>query len=188
MAPQKTPELTLELVADLTGGELLCGQPDLVLSEVGIDSRQALARNSLFVALDGDHFDGHRFVEEAGQKGAAAALISRGEPGDFGDTNSPQMALVRVADTLAALQKLAAGWRALFDIPVVGITGSNGKTIVKDMLASILAQEHTVLRSPGSYNSQVGVPLSLLAIRPEHEVAIIEAGISRVGEMARLEP
>ncbi len=188
MAPQQTPALTLALVAGLTGGELLCGEPDLVLSDVGIDSRQALAKNSLFVALDGDHFDGHHFIDEARKKGAAAALISRGEAGDFGDGDSGPMALVRVDDTLAALQKLAAGWRALFDIPVVGITGSNGKTIVKDMLGSILAQERTVLRSPGSYNSQVGVPLSLLGLRPEHEVAIIEAGISRVGEMARLEP
>ncbi len=177
------PKLTLERIADLTGGELLCGDPELVVSEVGTDSRATFAQNSLFVALDGDHFDGHSFIAEAQRKGAAAAVVSRGEPADY-----PGVALVRVSDTLAALQQLAASWRGLFGIPVIGVTGSNGKTIVKDMLASILAQEQTVYRSPGSYNSQIGVPLSLLGIRPEHEVAVIEAGISRVGEMERLEP
>ncbi len=181
MAPP--PTLTLARIAQLTDGELLCGDPGLVVSEVGTDSRGAFAKDSLFVALDGAHFDGHHYLDDARAKGAAAALISRGGPDDY-----PDMALVRVDDTLAALQRLAAGWRALFDIPVVGITGSNGKTIVKDMLASILAQERTVYRSPGSYNSQIGVPLSLLGIRPEHEVAVIEAGVSRVGEMERLEP
>jgi Alr-MurF fusion protein len=178
----QSPKLTLGRVAKLTGGEIVRGAPDLVLSEVGTDSRQTLAAQSLFVALCGEHFDGHAFVDQAHAKGAAAALVERADA-----VSASTLALVVVDDTLEALQTLAAGWRALFDIPVVGITGSNGKTIVKDMLASILAQQRTVFRSPGSYNSQIGVPLSLLGIRAEHEVAIIEAGISRVGEMARLE-
>ncbi|QDG51644.1 alanine racemase [Persicimonas caeni] len=179
----QSPQLTLEQIARLTGGELLCGDADLVISEIGTDSRAPFAQNSLFVALDGEHFDGHRFITEASEKGAAAALVSHGDPLAY-----PDVALIRVDDTLEALQRLAASWRGLFDVPVVGITGSNGKTIVKDMLASILAQEQTVFRSPGSYNSQIGVPLSLLGIRPEHDIAVIEAGISRIGEMERLEP
>lgn len=157
----------------------------MVISEISTDSRGAFARRSLFVALNGEHFDGHKFVEDAQKKGAAAAMVSRDSGIDSGSI--PGLALIVVEDTLAALQRLAAGWRALFEIPVIGVTGSNGKTVVKDMLANMLAQEHTVYRSPGSYNSQVGVAISLLGIRPEHEVAIIEAGISRVGEMARLE-
>jgi alanine racemase len=166
----------------LAGGDRVSGDSDLEISEVCTDSRAAFARNSLFVALDGDHFDGHAHVNDAAAKGAVAALVSKGSAADY-----PGVALIRVPDTLAALQTLAANWRALFDLPVVGVTGSNGKTIVKDMLSSIVAQERTVYRSPGSYNSQIGVPLSLLGIRPEHDVAIIEAGISRTGEMERLE-
>ena len=183
MSDPQPPKLTLGLVARLSGGELVRGQAELVISDVVTDSRGTFAQDSLFVALRGDHFDGHRFVEDAHANGAAAALISDGDAESY-----PDIALVRVDDTLEALQRLAAGWRGLFDIPVVGVTGSNGKTIVKDMLASILAQQHTVFRSPGSFNSQIGVPLSLLGIRPEHDVAVIEAGISRVGEMERLEP
>lgn len=180
-----SPRLSLETIAHLSGGELHGGEPALLISEVSIDSRGAFARRSLFIALEGEHFDGHEFVETAYKKGAAAAMVSR--RWDASAASIGDMALIFVDDTLAALQRLAGGWRALFDIPVVGITGSNGKTVVKDMLANMLAQQHTVYRSPGSYNSQVGVAISLLGIRPEHEVAIIEAGISRVGEMVRLE-
>jgi alanine racemase len=185
----KTPRLTLKTVAELSGGTILSrgdsSSGELLISEVGTDSRGAFARRSLFVALKGERFDGHGFVKSAHRKGAAAAMVSR--KSQIGPDDVPGMALIQVDDTLAALQRLAAGWRALFEIPVVGITGSNGKTVVKDMLSSILAQERTVYRSPGSYNSQIGVALSLLGIRAEHEVAVIEAGISRVGEMARLE-
>lgn len=178
------PTLTLRTIAELSGGRLVCGDPELIISEVSADSRGVFARNSLFVAIDGEHFDGHRFVAQAAARGAAAALVRRGAGIDPDDI--PNLALIEVEDTLTALQRLAGGWRAKFDIPVVAITGSNGKTVVKDMLASMVAQERTVYRSPGSYNSQIGVPLSLLGIRPEHEVAVIEAGISRVGEMANL--
>ncbi|AWV90960.1 alanine racemase [Bradymonas sediminis] len=180
-----SPKLSLETIAQLSQGELRCEDSALLISEISTDSRGAFARHSLFIALTGEHFDGHEFVENAYKKGAAAAMVSRSA--DIDSLAIPGMALIIVDDTLGALQRLAAGWRALFDIPVVGITGSNGKTVVKDMLANMLAQEHTVYRSPGSYNSQVGVAISLLGIRPEHEIAIIEAGISRVGEMARLE-
>lgn len=177
------PALTPSTVADMAGGELIQGQPDRVLSEVVTDSRGTLPADSLFVAIDGDHFDGHQFVGEATQRGAVAALISDADA----VTCSDDVALILVENTLEALQTLAMRWRQLFDIPFIGITGSNGKTIVKDMLGSILARAWTIHRSPGSYNSQVGVPLALLGIRPEHDAAIIEAGISRVGEMQRLE-
>lgn len=179
------PTLTLRTIAELSGGRIVCGDPELTLSEVSADSRGVFARHSLFVAIDGEHFDGHRFVVQAAQRGAAAAMVNR--RAGFPPATFPGLALIEVDDTLAALQRLAGGWRAQFDIPVVAITGSNGKTVVKDMLASMVAQERTVYRSPGSYNSQIGVALSLLGIRPEHEVAVIEAGISRVGEMAKLE-
>jgi UDP-N-acetylmuramyl pentapeptide synthase len=95
--------------------------------------------------------------------------------------------LIQVADTLNALQDVAASYRGRFSCPLVGITGSNGKTLVKEMLASILCLERKTYRSPLSYNTQVGAALGLLGMRPEHEVALIEAGISLPGEMDRLE-
>ncbi len=174
---------TLADVAKWTGGRIERGDPLADVADVTVDSRALISPNTLFVALQGPRFDGHHFVDQAFEKGATAALIHRGTGSEY----AGEGALVIVDDTLEALQKLAASWRARFSIPFVGITGSNGKTIVKDMLASIVGRHHTVFRSPGSYNSQVGVPLSLLGLSDEHQVAIIEAGISQTGEMESLE-
>ncbi|TXD41640.1 alanine racemase [Lujinxingia vulgaris] len=177
---ESAARLTLGEVARWANGRLDGGDPDTAISEVVVDSRRLLATGALFVALEGPRFDGHAYVRQALESGAGAALVHHGRREEFGEG-----ALIRVADTRAALQAIAAAWRAKFDIPVVAITGSNGKTIVKDMLASMLARGHTVHASPGSYNSQVGVPLTLLGIRPVHDVALIEVGISQRGEMAR---
>ncbi|MBA2662285.1 MAG: alanine racemase [Bradymonadaceae bacterium] len=175
-------KLTLGLVEELTGGRILRGAPDLELFDVVVDSRTTLPGQCLFVAIEGARFDGHGFVSQAIARGAAAVLVHRGAADDY-----PEGAVVIVDNTLRALQQLAAGWRARFEGPVIGITGSNGKTIVKDMLAAIVGQRRTVYRSPGSYNSQVGVPLAVLGIRAQHEIALIEAGISQPGEMELLE-
>jgi len=164
-------------ILQVSGGESE-GLPDS-FAEIITDTRKITGAGTLFVALMGPKFDGHDYVEEALYKGASALVRADWKP-------EITHGVIRVADPMAALQALAAAWRARFEIPVIGITGSNGKTIVKEMLASILARQFTVYRSPGSFNSQVGVALSLLGIRPEHEVAIIEAGISEVGEMERL--
>lgn len=174
---------TLSDIADWTDGEVRGGGTSMEIEEISVDSREVMAPKTLFVALEGERFDGHDFVQEAAKKGAEAALVRREWARQYGG----DLPLVVVDETLEALQRWASGWRGRFDIPVVGITGSNGKTIVKDMLASIVGRNRSVYRSPGSYNSQVGVPLALLGIRKEHEVAIIEAGISRTGEMVRLE-
>ncbi|MEZ4461382.1 MAG: alanine racemase [bacterium] len=166
--------VSLEKLAEITLGTAHGGA---IFGEVVTDSRRPFAAGALFVALKGRNFDGHEHVDDALARGCSCALVS--EP-----VSGPH---VLVDDTLVALQRLAGWWRRQFDIPVIGITGSNGKTIVKEMLASILSREMTVWRSPGSYNSQVGVALSLLGIRSAHDVAIIEAGISQPGEMDRLE-
>lgn len=168
--------LGLRQIAEITGGRL-SGPTDLCVTEVITDTRRPFAAGALFVALSGPNFDGHDHVGDALRRGCAATLVSRPVKGPH----------VLVDDTLVALQALAAWWRQQFSIPVIGITGSNGKTIVKEMLAAILSRKFTVWRSPGSYNSQVGVALSLLGIRRNHDVAIIEAGISLPGEMTRLE-
>ncbi len=183
--------LTLREVLEFTGGRLVGTDTDAdpdtdaepalqSFSEVTVDTRAIFNDHSLFIALRGPRFDGHDFLDEAFHRGAVCALVEEIPdplPGP----------VIRVDDTLAALQSLAAHWRRKFSFPLIAITGSNGKTIVKDMLASILGRRMTVYRSPGSYNSQVGVALSLLGLDHTHEVAIIEAGISQPGEMDRLQ-
>lgn len=179
--------ITPGLVETWTGGRVVCGDRALEFSDVVIDSRGTLPARSLFVAIEGVRFDGHLFVEQAFERGAMGAVVRRGFFDSFDSSKIPAgAAIIEVGDTLQALQQIAGGYRSEFGGIVVGITGSNGKTIVKDMLGSILGQKFTVYRSPGSYNSQVGVPLALLGTRAQHEIALIEVGISQVGEMARL--
>lgn len=173
---------TIEAIADIVGGTLVRGPEFAVVHEVATDTRVPLGSATLFVALRGENFDGHHFLVDAASRGALAALVDR----DHAD--APRFdAVITVDDTLAALQALAAEHRRRFDGTVVGITGSNGKTIVKEMLASIVGRHVTTFRSPGSYNSQVGVAHSIFGLRDAHEVAIIEAGISERGEMDRLQ-
>ena len=155
------------------------------VSGVSIDTRKPIGENRIFWALKGSHFNGNDFARLALELGAKAAVVEREEllAGDL-----PAGATMMVCgDTLQALQTLATRYRSRFTIPVIGITGSNGKTLVKEMLASILCQERRIYRSPLSYNTQIGAALALLGLRPEHEIAIIEAGISLPGEMERLQ-
>jgi alanine racemase len=155
------------------------------LSGISIDTRKPAGEDFVFWAIKGQHFNGNDFAEEALNSGVRAAVVSREDL--FGKPVREGATLIQVPDTLAALQDLATWYRSSFSYPVVGITGSNGKTLVKEMLASILCLEQKVYRSPMSYNTQVGAALALLGMRPEHQVALIEAGISLPGEMDRLE-
>ncbi len=177
--------LTLGDVVSATRGELLRGDLGRAIARVCTDTRDPLLPDALFVPLSGPNFDGHDHLGAAATLGAGAALVARSH--GVADVPAGIAHVVVVDDTLDALQAIASAWRDRFVGEVVGVTGSNGKTVVKDMLAAILAREHTAWRSPGSFNSQVGVALSLLGLRPEHDVAVIEAGISKPGEMARLE-
>ncbi len=148
------------------------------------DSRRVVhPEAAIFWALTGPRHDGHDYLAEAYRKGVRQFVVARApEPGAF-----PEAAFWVVDDTLAALQRLAAHHRRQFRGPVVGITGSNGKTIVKEWLYQLLCHDRRVVRSPLSYNSQVGVPLSVWQLQPLQELAILEAGISQPGEMTRLE-
>jgi UDP-N-acetylmuramoyl-tripeptide--D-alanyl-D-alanine ligase len=150
---------------------------DSGLSGVGTDTR-ALQPGELFVALRGPHFDGHDFLEQAHAAGAAGALVER-------RVDSPLAQLV-VADTRLALGRLAAAHRARYAIPLVAVTGSNGKTTVKEMLAAILGQQGPVLATRGNLNNDIGMPLTLLRLRPEHRCAVIEMGANHPGEIAYL--
>ncbi len=157
--------------------------PEARVEQLLLDSRAITApRTALFFALAGQRHDGHRFLDNCYRAGVRHFVLSRApDPGAYPEAN-----ILMVDDTLAALQQLAAYHRAQFDLPVLGITGSNGKTVVKEWLAQLLPAEFRLVRSPKSYNSQVGVPLSVWGIRPEHRLGIFEAGISRPGEMERL--
>ncbi|MFT4045506.1 MAG: UDP-N-acetylmuramoyl-tripeptide--D-alanyl-D-alanine ligase [Solimonas sp.] len=163
-------ELAAPLDAELRGR-------DRRFSQVSTDSR-AMLDGALFVALKGERFDGHAFVAQARAAGAVAALVS-----EFVDVDIAQL---KVGDTLVGLQWLARLWRQRFDIPVVAVTGSNGKTTTKQMLAAILRARGPVLATQGNLNNHIGVPLTLLRLRGEHRTAVIEMGANHLGEIARL--
>ena len=158
-------------------------RPDRIVQKIRIDSRKVLrSEDCLFVALKGERTDGHLFVQDAYDRGARMFLVQNGIDIELPD----DAVLYRVDNVIAALQALARAHRAKFNIPVIGITGSNGKTWVKEWLYFLLSDSLQVVRSPRSYNSQLGVPLSVLQMKQTHELAIIEAGISQDGEMHRL--
>ena len=173
--------MLLSQAAQVLGGKLL-GE-DVRFNAVSSDSR-ALVAGDLFVALQGPSFDGAAFVASAAQSGAVAAMVNAD---NFNNILSPSIPLLLVDDTRLAMGKLAAYWRAQFSIPVVGITGSNGKTTVKEMLASILRTaaggDHTVLATAGNFNNDIGLPLTLLKLRATHRYAVIEMGMNHMGEI-----
>jgi len=150
---------------------------DTVFSRVVTDTR-ALQPGDLFVALAGERYDAHDFLAEAAAKGAVGALVSR-------KVEAP-IAQLQVPDTLAGLQRYAASWRRHFDGPVIGVTGSNGKTTTKQLLASVFAARGPVLYTEGNLNNHIGVPLTLCRLRREHRTAVIEMGANHAGEIALL--
>lgn len=153
------------------------------IETVSIDTRKIHdGAQTLFIAMKGEFRDGHDFINTAYQKGVRTFLVDHLPTGNY-----PEAIFLKVDETLGALQQLARYHRSKFDVKVVAITGSAGKTIVKEWLGQVLSKHFNVVRSPKSYNSQIGVALSLLEIREEAEIAIIEAGISKPGEMEVLE-
>jgi len=164
--------MTLAAAATVLQGTLRGS--DAEFSGVSTDTR-TLARGNLFVALVGPHFDGHGFVSEAAGKGAIGALVSRDLEADI--------AVVQVADTRLGLGQLAAYWRRQFQIPVIAVTGSNGKTTVKNMIAAILNVVGPTLATQGNLNNDIGVPLTLLCLRQGDRHAVIEMGMNHPGEI-----
>jgi UDP-N-acetylmuramoyl-tripeptide--D-alanyl-D-alanine ligase len=146
---------------------------------VSTDTR-AILPGALFVALKGERFDAHAFLEEAKAKGAGAAVVRKGTPG------VPGLPFFEVDDTLRALGALAAFHRRRFAIPVAAVAGSNGKTTTKEMLASILRTRGLSLATEGNLNNEIGVPLTVFRMSPEHRSAVLELGMSAAGELARL--
>jgi alanine racemase len=155
------------------------GSTDSVIAHVSIDSRsQVQDGQTLFFALKGPRHDGHRFLEEVYQKGGRYFVVS-----EIPEPIHESATYIQVNNTLRALQVFTQKYREQFQFPIVGITGSNGKTIIKEWLNFLLSPDYHIIKSPKSYNSQVGVPLSVLGINEQHNFGIFEAGISTVNEM-----
>ena len=165
----------LSEIAALTGGQ--AHGADVEVRGMSHDSRLIEAGN-LFIALPGERSDGHQFISAARSAGAAAALVT--EPVD---TDFPQ---VRVHDVLKAMGLIGAAWRARLDITVVGVTGSNGKTTVKEMIAAILSARAPTLATGGNYNNEIGLPLTLSRLDETHRYAVVEMGASRAGDIRYL--
>jgi UDP-N-acetylmuramoyl-tripeptide--D-alanyl-D-alanine ligase len=172
--------LTLADVLAATGGALVTpAAGELAFGSVSIDSR-TVEPGALFVAIEGPRFDGHDFLAEAASRGAAGAVVDRESPAP------PGWPRVRVADTTRALSDLARHARREADLPVVGVTGSVGKTTTKDMTAGLLATRGPVLKTAGNLNNRYGLPLTLLRLRPGHTAAVLEMGMSAPGELRAL--
>ena len=162
------------------------GAPPAAPCPISTDSR-AVAPGDAFLALRGERFDAHAFVAAAARAGAACAVVSSAWlDGARAAGAAPPLPVLAVPDTLEALGNLARFHRARFDVPVVGVTGSNGKTTTREMVACILATRGPVLRTEGNLNNEVGVPLTLFRLGAEHRAAVIEMGMSHPGEIARL--
>lgn len=173
-------------ISKIIGAKNLSAQAgEIAIKDILIDSRRLItADNCMFFALATKSNDGHKYINHLYAKGIRAFVVSRTDV-DF--EKMPEATFFVVKDTLAALQKFTAYHRKNFNIPVIGITGSNGKTIVKEWLYQLLSKDKKVVRSPKSYNSQIGVPLSVWQMNDSHELAIFEAGISEVEEMQKLQ-
>ena len=176
---------SVEHINSIVNGSLLRLVRNSEIQNLLTDSRRLVFPSStLFFALPGARRDGHQFIPELYHRGVRNFVISR----ELAEQDFPEANFILVSNTLLALQLLARYHRKLFDIPVIGITGSNGKTIVKEWLNQMLEDRYNIVRSPRSYNSQIGVPLSVWQMNSMHEMAIFEAGISQSGEMENLEP
>src|SRR6266496_3585107 len=175
-------KLPLSQIADVVSGAMTGSiPPNSAAIGYSIDSR-TIRPGELFFAVKGEKMDGHDFVSQAIEKGAVAAIISREKDAQF----SSALPLIVVGDTLVALQTLATAVRRLWGKPLVAVTGSAGKTTTKEAIAHVLATHLRVHKSEGNFNNHFGLPLMLLKLQPEHDVAVIEMGMSHSGEITAL--
>ena len=165
-------------------GRLLSGKENDVLTGVSTDTRR-LKSGELFVAIKGERFDGHNFVLDAVSKRAGGVLV---QDGCITNSNfkTPDITFICVQDSIKALGDIAHFHRSRFNIPIIGITGSNGKTTTKEMIAAILNKKFNTLKNFGTENNQIGVPLTLMRLGLNHKAAVLEMGMNRLGEIGRL--
>jgi len=174
-------------VRDVLGavkGKLLSGNPDEMLTGISTDTRN-IKNGELFVAIKGGNFDGHSFILDAVAKGAGGVLVQEG-----GITNAnfklPDVSFILVNDSIRALGDIGNFHRSRFNIPIIGITGSNGKTTTKEMTSAILSKKFNALKSYGTENNNIGVPLTLMRLNSNHNMVILEMGTNHLGEIRRL--
>ena len=171
--------LTIRQVAAAAGGEIQACDPDEIVKEISTDTRR-LSEGAVYIALSGANFNGHQFVPQAIEQGAVCCVVDQDE-GDFAG-----VPVIRVSDTYKALRDIAAYYRSLFRIPVVGITGSVGKTSTKEMVASVLSQRYKTHKTEGNLNNEIGLPLTMLKLTGADEISVVEMGMSAFGEISRL--
>jgi alanine racemase len=174
--------LSISELSHIVGGEISEGNSNHFIHSICTDTRHTIdAAHSLFVPLKGEHFNGHAFISNAFQKGIRTFIVSEA-------VELPsECTIIRVENTTTAFQRIATHHRKQFNIPIIGITGSNGKTIVKEWINQLLADDFCIARSPKSFNSQVGVPMAVLQLESMHNLGIFEAGISLPNEMNALQ-
>src|SRR5437868_10612538 len=173
--------LPIHRIAEFAGAEMVRGSGETMISRISTDSR-TIKTGELFVALRGEHFDAHNFLEQVAKAGATGAIVSQDPPPELPKT----FAILRSADTLAAYQNLAANYRKTQPLKVLGITGSNGKTSTKDFAASILGRAFRVTKTEGNFNNHVGLPRTVLEANRDDEFAVWELGMNHPGEIAAL--
>lgn len=168
--------LTVRELNKITNGRLVQGSETSTVNGISIDTRK-IRKGNVFIAIKGERYDGHDFVGRAVRKGAAVVISSK-------KINcSKNTTVIRVKETTKALGQIAAAHRSKFDVPVIAITGSTGKTTTKDMIASILQKRFKVLNNTGTQNNQFGVPLTLLKLNASHDIAVLELGTNRPGDI-----
>ena len=171
---------TVAALCAAVGGKLLSGDSAAVVTGVTTDSRAA-SDGQLFIPLTGERFDGHAYIDSALSAGAAGCLTAR-----VPETMQPGKFYIQVADTRLALKALAAWYRSRFTLPVVQITGSAGKTTTKEMVAAVLSRRYDTLKTQANFNNDIGTPLTLLGLAPQHQAAVIETGMNHFGEIRYL--
>ena len=171
---------TVAALCAAVGGKLLSGDSAAVVTGVTTDSRAA-SDGQLFIPLTGERFDGHAYIDSALSAGAAGCLTARAP-----ETMRPGKFYIQVADTRLALKALAAWYRSRFTLPVVQITGSAGKTTTKEMVAAVLSRRYDTLKTQANFNNDIGTPLTLLGLAPQHQAAVIETGMNHFGEIRYL--
>ncbi|RCW51378.1 MULTISPECIES: UDP-N-acetylmuramoyl-tripeptide--D-alanyl-D-alanine ligase [unclassified Halanaerobium] len=173
-------ELNIRQIKEAVNGKIIQGNPKSLITDISIDSREVMP-GDLFIPIIGKNNDGHNFIEEAVDNGAEAVIVDRAVK------SYPHLAIILVKDTTCALQDLAHYYRMrFFDLEVIGVTGSAGKTTSKDMIAAVISEKYDVLKTGGNYNNHIGLPLTLFKLSGKEDFAVLEMGMSGLGEIKLL--
>ncbi|MCL2384067.1 MAG: UDP-N-acetylmuramoyl-tripeptide--D-alanyl-D-alanine ligase [Oscillospiraceae bacterium] len=176
--------ITIKKIVEVCGGKLISGNENMEPSGYTQDTR-AVQENYMYIGIKGENTDGNDYIEKAFENGAMGCIIDK-LPNEEVFEKHKGKNIIHVNDSIEAIQKLAKYKRSLYDMPVVGITGSVGKTSTKDMIASVLSKKYNVLKTQGNYNNHIGLPLTLLNLKQDHNAAVLEMGMNHAGEISVL--